>query len=282
MNLKKRIIARIDIKGPNVVKGINLEGLRVLGNPQYFSEIYYKAGADEIIYHDVVASLYQRKYLLDIISKTSQNCFIPLSVGGGVKNLKDIETILKNGADKVYLNSAAITNPKIIDQASKVFGSSTIGISLEVISNDKQFSLMYNYGREKSSKNLFDWISEAQDRGAGELQVTSINYEGRSEGMDLNLYNKIEKFIKVPMIYHGGVGSKEHILKLINQKKISGIVISSFFHYHEIKKKNYKFSLSDEGNFTFLQDNDFLKQVKTNSIRDVKNFLKRKKVNIRC
>ena len=127
----KRIISRLDIKGPNLVKGINLEGLRVLGNPDFFFKKYYETGADEIIYHDCVASLYEKKYILDLINKSSSNIFIPISVGGGIQTLKDIELNLKNGADKVFINSAAIKNHKFLDSAVKNFGSSTISVSIE-------------------------------------------------------------------------------------------------------------------------------------------------------
>ncbi|MAI75709.1 MAG: imidazole glycerol phosphate synthase cyclase subunit, partial [Rickettsiales bacterium] len=179
----KRIISRLDIKGPNLVKGINLEGLRVLGNPDFFSKHYYEDGADEVIYHDCVASLYEKKYLLEFINKTSSNVFIPLSVGGGIKTLKDIELILKNGADKVFINSAAIKKPRFLDVAVKNFGSSTISISIEANKkNNGEYYCFYDYGRETSVKKVKNWTEEVQSRGVGEIILTSIARDGTGEG----------------------------------------------------------------------------------------------------
>ena len=149
----KRIISRLDIKGPNLVKGINLEGLRVLGDPDYFAQKYYENLSDEIIYQDCVASLYERKYLLDIIQKTSSHVYIPISVGGGIKSIKDIEKVLSAGADKVFINSAAIKKPRFLQEASKKFGSANICLSIETAKNeDGQFYCLSNYGRETSKR----------------------------------------------------------------------------------------------------------------------------------
>ena len=153
----KRIISRLDIKGPNLVKGINLEGLRVLGDPEYFALKYYENLSDEIIYQDCVASLYERKYLLDIIQKTSSNVYIPISVGGGIRSIKDIENVLSAGADKVFINSAAIKKPRFLQEASKKFGSANICLSIETAKNeDGQFYCLSNYGREISKKKATD------------------------------------------------------------------------------------------------------------------------------
>ena len=248
----KRIIPRIDVKGPNLVKGISLEGLRVLGSPEYFSNLYYKDGADEIIYHDVVASLYDRKSLLPLIKKTSKNCFIPLSISGGIRSIKDIENILKNGGDKVFLNSAAIKNPNLINQSVKAFGSSTIGISLEVsISPSGKKYVLYNYGREHSNKNINNWISEVQDRGAGELSITSVNHEGYGKGMNLKLLDEIYDKLKVPLIYHGGIGSMLDAYNALKYDKVNAISVSSSLHYNEVYKKSYKYNEINEGNFNF-------------------------------
>ena len=160
----KRIISKLDIKGPNLVKGVNLEGLRVLGEPSFFSKKYYKDLSDEIIYHDCVASLYDRKSFLDLIEKTSSDIFIPISVGGGLKNLKDIEKVLSAGADKVFINSAAIKKPKFLVEASKKFGSANICLSIEVVKNSNdEFICLSNYGREVSNKKLSDWFYELKN-----------------------------------------------------------------------------------------------------------------------
>ena len=187
----KRIISRLDIKGPNLVKGINLEGLRVLGNPDFFFKYYYNTGADEIIYHDCVASLYERKNFLDLIEKTSSDVFIPISVGGGIKSLKDIEKVLSAGADKVFINSAALKQPKFLTEACRKFGSANICLSIEVIKNsDDEFICLSNYGREVSNKKLLDWFSEAQDRGVGEIILTSVSCDGMGNGFDQKVLEK--------------------------------------------------------------------------------------------
>ena len=165
-----RIIPRLDIKGPNLVKGIHLEGLRVLGKPENFAKLYYNQGADELIYQDTVASLYQRNNLTDIINRTVENIFIPLTVGGGIRTLEDINTILRAGADKVSINTAAINNPGFIDEASRAFGSSTIVIAIEVIKQpDGSFLAYTDNGREYTGVEVIEWAKQVENRGAGEI-----------------------------------------------------------------------------------------------------------------
>ena len=278
----KRIIPRLDIKGPNLVKGISLEGLRTLGSPEFFSTKYYEDEADEIIYHDVVASLYDRKTLFKLIKQTSKNCFIPLSVSGGIRSVRDIENVLKNGGDKVFLNSAALKNPQIINDSIKEFGSSTIGISIEVsFSPSGTYFLLYNYGRELSNRDIYDWISEIQDRGAGEISITSVNHDGYGEGMNLKFLDKIQKKIRVPLIYHGGVGSFQDAYDVLKYDKVNAISISSCFHYNEIMKKKYKFIELDEGNYDFLSGDREKLKFKTFSIIQLKRYLKKKKIKVR-
>ena len=235
----KRIVAKLDIKGPNLVKGINLEGLRVLGEPSYFANKYYKNDIDEIIYHDCVASLYERKSFLDLINHTSSNVFIPVSVGGGIRSLKDIEKVLKAGADKVFINSAAIKKPKFIKEAIKKFGSSNICLSIEAIKNhNNEFICLSNYGREISKKKLIDWFSEAQQLGVGEIILTSISSEGMGNGFDYEMLELIYDEINVPFIFHGGAGNEKHIYDALKYSKVSGVAISSLLHYSLIREKN--------------------------------------------
>jgi len=163
-----RIIPRLDIKGPNLVKGIHLEGLRVLGKPEDFAKLYYEQGADELIYQDTVASLYQRNSLTDIITRTAKNIFIPITVGGGLRTLDDINTVLRAGADKVSINTAAINNPDFITEASRVFGSSTIVIAIEAIKQPDNSYLAYtDNGREYTGVDAIAWAKEVEERGAG-------------------------------------------------------------------------------------------------------------------
>ena len=278
----KRIISRLDIKGPNLVKGINLEGLRVLGDPEYFALKYYENLSDEIIYQDCVASLYERKYLLDIIQKTSSNVYIPISVGGGIRSIKDIENVLSAGADKVFINSAAIKKPRFLQEASKKFGSANICLSIETAKNeDGQFYCLSNYGREISKKKLINWISEAQQLGVGEIILTSISHEGMGKGFDKEALDIIYDKINVPFIMHGGAGNEMDILDILKFKKVSGVALSSLLHYSLITEKTFKFSYKKEGNTQFLESIRDQNNFKKTNILKIKKFLKKKGIEVR-
>ena len=188
----KRIIPRLDIKGPNLVKGIHLEGFRVLGKPEDFAKLYYEQGADELIYQDTVASLYQRNSLSEIISRTIKDVFIPITVGGGIRSLNDINKVLRAGADKVCINTSAINNPEFIKEASREFGSSTIVVAIEVcLEKDEKYLAYTDNGREFTGKEVQAWAKEIENRGAGEILLTSIDNEGTGKGFDLELINLI-------------------------------------------------------------------------------------------
>jgi len=186
-----RIIPRLDIKGPNLVKGIHLEGLRVLGRPEEFAKYYYEQGADELMYQDVVASLYGRNSLQEIINRTAKAIFIPLTVGGGIRTIEDIRNVLRAGADKVAINTAAIKNPEFIKQAAINYGSSTIVIAIEAIKhkNGDYFAYTDN-GREYTGKEVVEWAKRVEELGAGEIVLTSVDREGTGEGFDLDLLKK--------------------------------------------------------------------------------------------
>ena len=279
----KRIIAKLDVKGLNLVKGINLEGLRVLGEPSNFAKYYYKNMIDEIIYHDCVASLYERKSFLKLITNTSSNVFIPVSVGGGIKNIKDIEKILSAGADKVFINSAAIKKPKFIKEATKKFGSSNICLSIETIKNQNgEFICLSNYGREISKKKLIDWFSEAQQLGVGEIILTSIASEGMGNGLDTEILELIYDKIEVPFIMHGGAGSESQIYDILKHEKVSGVAISSLLHYSLIREKNFRFNNDlDEGNTQFLRSSTQNINFKKTSIISIKKYLRKKNIQVR-
>ncbi len=200
-----RIIPRLDIKGPNVVKGIHFEGLRVLGKPEDFARYYYENGADELIYVDAVASLYGRNSLVDIVKLTAQEIFIPLTVGGGLRSVEDIRAVLRAGADKVSINTAGLKREELIRDASRTFGSSTIVVSIEAIKHSNgRYEAYADYGREKTGMDAYEWALRAVELGAGELMVTSINQEGTGEGFDLELTEKIADAVPVPVIGGGG------------------------------------------------------------------------------
>ena len=278
----KRIIAKLDIKGPNLVKGINLEGLRVLGEPSNFAKEYYKNLIDEIIYHDCVASLYERKSFLDLITHTASNVFIPVSVGGGIKNIQDIEKILNAGADKVFINSAAIKKPNFLKEATKKFGSSNICLSIEAIKNhNHEFICLSNYGREVSKRKLVDWFSEVQQLGVGEIILTSIASEGMGNGFDLEILELIYDKIEVPFIMHGGAGNEKQIYEVLKHDKVSGVAVSSLLHYSLIREKSFQLNDTIEGNTQFLRSSiDTINYKKTN-ISSIKKFLKKKGIDVR-
>ena len=278
----KRIIVKLDIKGPNLVKGVNLEGLRVLGDPSSFAKIYYENLADEIIYHDCVASLYERKSFLNIIENTASDVFIPISVGGGIKSLKDIEKVLSAGADKVFINSAAINSPKFLTEASKKFGSANICLSIEAVKNqNNKFICLSNYGREITGKKLEDWFVEAQECGVGEVIITSVKCDGLGNGFDKEILELVYDKINVPFIIHGGAGNEKQIYDVLKFEKVSGVAISSLLHYSLIRQKNFKFEFNKEGNIEFLKSFKDTTNFKKSDILSIKKFLKKKGIEIR-
>jgi cyclase len=238
---RTRIIPRLDIKGPNLVKGIHLEGLRVLGDPAEYARHYYSEGADELIYMDVVASLYDRNSLHEIIQLTSKEIFIPLTVGGGIRTLDDIEAVLKAGADKVSINTAGIKDPEFIRKASERFGSSTIVVSIEAKQkSDGSYEAYIDNGREVTGVDAFEWAKRVVDLGAGEILVTSIDKEGSGKGFDLELTKKIATGLPVPVIANGGGGIVEDVAEAIEKGCADAVAIASILHYETIKKFDHK------------------------------------------
>jgi cyclase len=269
-----RIIPRLDIKGPNLVKGIHLEGLRVLGKPERFAKYYYEAGADELVYMDVVASLYGRNSLTHIIEKTSREIFIPLIVGGGLRTIEDIRQVLNTGADKVSLNTAAISNPELIVEASKRFGSSTILISIEAIKKtDGSYEAYTDNGREKTGLDVFEWACRVEELGAGEIMVTSIDQEGTGKGFDIELTEKIAKSVSIPVIACGGAGSVSHIIEVITKGKADAVSMASILHYNFVKSYKMEDDFSGEGNIEYLKKRQGLSKVEDTTIWEIKENL---------
>ena len=234
-----RVISRIDIKNNYVIKGINLEGLRKIGEPLEIATKYYTYGVDEIILIDAVASLYKRNNLFKVVKEATKNIFVPLTLGGGLRNLKDIENALKSGADKVALNSHVTENPNFIKEAVKNFGSSTITIYIEAKKIDnKKWEIYKNYGRERTNIDLIYWIEKIQEFECGEILLTSIDYEGLMAGLDFDLINHVYNKIRVPFIYSGGVGNKNHLINLKKKYNNFSIAISSALHYKKIDLKD--------------------------------------------
>jgi len=276
-----RIVPRLDIKGPNVVKGIHLEGLRVLGSPSDFAKFYYKQGADEILFMDVVASLYERNSLHDIIEKSSDDIFIPITVGGGLRSIEDIKSVLRSGADKVCLNTAAIKNPELIRSAAEKFGSSTIVVAIEAIRQDGGTYLAFtDNGREYTGVNVVEWAQKVEELGAGELILTSVDHEGTGLGFDKDFINLIADKISIPVIVHGGAGKKEDVLEIINFSPVDAICAAAIFHYDFIKNNTVDFNQS-EGNFDFLKSGRSVKKIETINIVDLKSYLAENGVSLR-
>jgi cyclase len=231
-----RIIARVDIKNNHVIKGINLEGLRRIGNPKNIIEKYYKEGIDEILIIDSVASLYGRNNLFDLIEDITKEVFVPITLGGGIKNLKDINRALNAGADKVAINSGAFENNNFLQKASKEFGSSTIVSYIEAKKiSDKKWEPYKNCGREKTGFDLINWIEKVQNDGCGEILLTSIDCEGTENGFDLEMLINLKKNIIKPLIISGGCGSMEDIIQIKNNFNHISVAIASLLHYDKIK-----------------------------------------------
>lgn len=280
MNKRKpiRIVAQLDIKNGMLIKGINLEGLRVLGDPSDFAQRYYKMGIDEIVYIDRVSSLYGTKDLTDFLFKTAKEIFVPLTVGGGITTLKGIEKLLRSGADKVCLNSAILNKKSFLREAVKEFGSANITVIIEPIVYKGKYLISSNSGRDLWNIDPLEWAKSVEDMGAGEILLTSTNYEGLKKGFDIKITKMISKAINIPVICQGGAGNFEHVLEVIKETNIEGVGIASMFHYNSIIKKRIKDYKS--GNISYLQ-NLKLNKKKKNIIKDLKKFLIKNNVKIR-
>ena len=213
----KSLIPKIDLKGPNLVKPIYLEGLRVLGKPEEYVEHYYNSGCDEIIAHDVVAQLLDKTISLDCIIKISDKIFVPLLASGGMRSIDSIKKILQNGASKVSINSYALKKPSFLNYAANIFGSSVISVSIDVGKiNNRYYAFAVN-GRECSGKNPVEWAKEVEARGAGEILLTSIENEGSGQGYNIELIKKINDAVNIRVIANGGAGSTDHIINLFKR-----------------------------------------------------------------
>jgi len=277
--LIKRIIARLDIKNDFLVKGMHLEGLRILGYPELFSKKYFDEEIDEIIFQDVVASLYKRNQLNNLISKISKNVFVPIIVGGGIRNIKDIREILVSGADRVSINTGAIHNKNFLKEAVKVFGTSTICISIETLKIDDSYKIYTDSGRTEINKNTFDWIKEVQDIGVGEIILTSINNEGTGKGFDINLYEKASRITDIPLLAHGGAKTPDDVYEVFSKADVDGAIIASAFHFNYYKELLDKKEIPLTGSTNFLKNKNSL--LMSFKIKKLKEYLKLKNIEIR-
>jgi len=227
-----RLIARLDIKSENLIKGIHLEGLRVIGTPSEYACKYYNQGADELIFMDTVASLYGRNHLGSIIKSVAKDIFIPMTVGGGIRSIDDAKAILRLGADKVAVNTAAINRPELISEISNLLGSQAMVLSVEakkVASN--KWEAYTNNGRESTGIDVMDWIERGQKLGAGEILLTAIHQEGTWSGFDINIIKKISDAVNIPVIANGGASSIEDIRKAVKEGQASAVGLGSMVVY---------------------------------------------------
>ena len=228
-----RLIARLDIKGANLIKGVQLEGLRVVGDPQIHAAKYYQDGADEIIYMDTVASLYGRNNLVDVVSRATEHVFVPITVGGGIRSVEDARTLLRAGADKIAINTAAVKEPKLISQLSDVWGSSTVVLSIEAKKiGEKKWEAYTDNGRERTGLDVAQWAETGAKMGAGEIFVTSVDQEGTKKGFDCELVESITRNVDIPVIASGGFGSPEHLGQLVDFANPTGVAIADSLHYN--------------------------------------------------
>lgn len=282
LHMTHRIIARLDIKGPNLVKGIHLEGLRVLGKPEDFARHYYENGADELLYMDVVASLYNRNSLHNIISKTAKEIFIPLTVGGGIRTIEDIREVLRAGADKVSINTAAVKNPDFIRKAVNIFGSSTITVSIEAIKQiDGSYLAYTDNGREYTGLEAVTWAKRVESLGAGEIILTSVDREGTGLGYDVDLTRMIASELSIPVVACGGAGTLEHIVEVLTNGKADAVAIASMLHYDFISKNRSGSEFKDEGNVEFLRSGKKFSKIKNVGLKKIKKNLTEKGIPCR-
>ena len=245
---KKRIIPCLDIKNGRVVKGINFVNLVDAGDPSEQAKIYSENGADEICFLDITASNEKRDIILDVVKKTSQNCFVPLTVGGGVRTLKDISDLLNSGADKVSINTAAVNDSNIIKEGAQKFGSQCIVAAVDAKKVDKEkWEVFTHGGRNPTGKNVMDYVKKVEKLGAGEILLTSMDRDGTKKGYDLDLTKKVSRLVSIPVIASGGVGKLDHLYEGLKIGKASAVLAASIFHFGEFSIQDAKKYLDSKG-----------------------------------
>jgi len=227
-----RLIARLDIKGPNLIKGIHLEGLRVIGSPNEHALRYYKQGADELIYMDCVASLYGRNSLGEIVEKAAKDVFVPMTVGGGIRSVDDANHLLRCGADKVAINTAAVSNPNLISDVANRFGNQCMVLSVEAkMTGPKSWEAYTDNGREKTGIDVINWVKQGVSLGAGEVLLTSVDKEGTRKGFDIDLVRAVTREVSVPVIASGGMGKLEDVSEVVKVGNADAVAMADILHY---------------------------------------------------
>ena len=229
--LKNRIIPCLDVKNGRVVKGINFVDLKDAGDPVEQAKIYSDSGADEICFLDITASNENRETIYDVVKRTSKNCFVPLTVGGGIRSVEDVNRLLNCGADKVSINTAAVQNSKLVEESSKKFGSQCIVVAIDAKKNSDKWEIFTHGGRNSTGINAIEYATKMENCGAGELLITSMDRDGTQKGYDNDLLNNISSIVNIPVIASGGVGNLDHLVDGIKIGKASAVLAASIFHY---------------------------------------------------
>lgn len=292
-----RVIPKLDIKGPNLIKGLQFDGHRVLGTAEEFAEIYYHAGADEIIYQDTVATLYGRNGLLEIVSRTAEKIFIPMTVAGGIRSINDVAEMLKAGADKVAINTAATKELSLITEVAKEFGSQCIVSSIEAYHMwEGGYKVWTDYGREVTDIDAIEWARQVEDAGAGEILLTCISKDGLGQGYDYSLTNTVSSNASIPVIACGGAGQLEDFYLAVREGHADAVCAASCFHYQYATAKAGQKTMQhdgtelrmgqhiDSGNIDFLNEGYGGEQtivVEPLTIAEVKQYLSDKQVKVR-
>ena len=245
--ITKRIIPCLDVKNGRVVKGTNFEGLRDMADPVEMARFYNAAGADELVFYDITASVEGRTLFTDILTRVASEIFIPLTVGGGINTLEDFDRVLKCGADKVSVNSGAIRNPGIIGEAAKKYGDQCVVLSCDIKRVDGRFMLFAKGGRENTGIDALDWIERGVKNGAGELVINSIDTDGVKNGFDLELLDAVAARVSVPIIASGGAGKKEDFVELFKHKGMDAGLAASIFHTKQVEIGDLKRYLRENG-----------------------------------
>jgi cyclase len=243
-----RFIPRLDIKGPNLIKGIHLEGLRVVGDPQQYAFRYYEQGADELIYMDIVASLYGRNNLTEIVKRTAEKVFVPMTVGGGIRSVDDARGLLRAGADKVAINTAAVARPELIREISRRFGSQCMVLSIEAKRvGANRWEAYTDNGRERTGLDVVEWAKRGVELGAGEILLTSVDQEGTRKGFDVPLVHAVATGVPVPVIASGGMGSADHMMAVLRDGRADAIAMADVLHYGRASLAELKAAARHDG-----------------------------------
>ena len=245
---KVRIIPCLDVENGRVVKGVNFVDLADAGDPVVQAQLYYEGGADEICFLDITASHEKRKAILEVVKKTTKNCFIPITVGGGVSSLEDINSLLLSGADKVSINTAAVKDINFIKEASRKFGAQCIVVAVDAKKiSEKKWEVFTHGGRNSTGIDAIEYAKKAQNHGAGEILLTSMDKDGTKSGYDLELLKKITSSLSIPVIASGGVGNLDHLYEGVKEGGASALLAASIFHFGELSIKEVKDYLNSKG-----------------------------------